>query len=120
MEAVAIALVLSMFADLEDPRACNTRYRLVDVLAIALLATLAGADEYPGIVELGRDQFDFLKQFMVLPHGIPSLSTFRRVFARLDPEGLAKALRRWAGERIQTCRDKQITWIPGRPERGPG
>lgn len=108
MEAVAIALVLSMFADIEDPRADNTRHRLVDVLAIALLATLAGADDYPGIVDFGRDRLDFLKQFMLLPHGIPSLSTFRRVFARLDPEGLAEVLRRWAAELVKTCRGKQI------------
>lgn len=108
MEAVAIALVLSMVATVDDPRAPNARHRLVDILAIALLATLAGVDDYPGIVEYGRDRFDFLKRFMTLPHGIPSLSTFRRVFAKLDPEGLAEVLRRWAAELVKSCQGKQI------------
>jgi hypothetical protein len=102
-----------MVATVDDPRAPNARHRLVDILAIALLATLAGVDDYPGIVEYGRDRFDFLKRFMALPHGIPSLSTFRRVFAKLDPEGLAEVLRRWAAELVKSCQGKQIA-IDGR------
>ena len=108
MEAVAIGLVLSMFAPVIDPRAANARHRLVDILAIALLATLSGEDDYPGIVEYGHDRLAFLKQFMELPHGIPSISTFRRVFARLDPAGLGQVLQRWAEELVKSCRGKQI------------
>ena len=58
MEAVAITLVLSMFNDVPDPRAANARHRLVDMLAIALMAMMSGADDYPGIVEYGRDNKD--------------------------------------------------------------
>jgi len=60
MEAVAIGLVLSMFSTVNDPRAANARHRLVDILAIALLAMLAGADDYPGIVEFALDRVELL------------------------------------------------------------
>jgi hypothetical protein len=95
MEAVAIGLVLSMFSEVIDPRARNARHRLGDILAIALLAMLAGADDYPGIVEFAADRLDLLSGLLSLPHGIPSVSTFRRVFAAIDPAAMGQVLGRW-------------------------
>ena len=108
MEAVAIALVLSMFAAVPDPRAANARHRLTDVLAIALLAVPSGSDDYPGIVAFGRDRAELLKGLLPLPHGVPSVSTFRRAFAAMDPAGLAAVLGRWSAELVKTCAGKQI------------
>jgi predicted transposase YbfD/YdcC len=108
MEAVAIALVLSMFSTVSDPRASNARHRLVDVLAIALLAMLGGADDYPGIVEFGLDRLELLRGYLALPHGIPSVSTFRRVFAAIDPQAMGEVLGRWSAELVKTCQGKQI------------
>jgi predicted transposase YbfD/YdcC len=108
MEAVAIALVLSMFCSVPDPRAANARHRLVDVLAVALLAMLAGADDYPGIVEFGLDRIELLSGLLSLPHGIPSVSTFRRVFAAIDPQAMGEVLGRWSAELVKTCQGKQI------------
>lgn len=108
MEAVAIGLVLSMFSAVPDPRAANARHRLGDVLAIALLAVLAGADDYPGIVEFGRDRAAVLRGLLALPHGVPSVSTFRRVFAAVDPAGMGDVLGRWSAELVRTCAGKQI------------
>ena len=108
MEAVAIGLVLSMFAAVPDPRARNARHRLVDVLAIALLAVLGGSDDYPGIVAFGLDRAEMLQGLLALPHGIPSVSTFRRVFAAVDPTAMGEVLGRWSRELVQTCAGKQI------------
>ena len=108
MEAVAITLVLSMFGDVPDPRAANARHRLIDLLAIALLAVIAGADDYAGIVEYGRDREPWLRQFLALPHGIASISTFRRLFAAIKPKALDDVLRRWSAELVKTCQGKQI------------
>ena len=86
MEAQAIALVLRIFLEVIDPRRPNARHRLIDILSIAMMATLSGCDDYEAIVDYGRDRKAWLKEVLGLPHGIPSVSTFRRVFARLDPE----------------------------------
>jgi len=108
MEAVAIGLVLSMFSAIEDPRASNARHRLVDIFAIALLAMLSGYDDYPGMVEFGQDRLDLLTGLLALPHGIPSVSTFRRVFAAVDPAAMGEVLGRWSAELVKTCAGKQI------------
>jgi predicted transposase YbfD/YdcC len=94
--------------ELDDPRADNARHFLTDILVIALLAVMSGSDDYPGVVEFGRDQQEWLKTFLRLPHGIPSISTFRRLFAALRPAVLAEMMRRWSGELAGSLQGKQI------------
>lgn len=111
MDAQPTNLIARMFDDIEahhDPRASNARHYLTDILVSAILAVLAGADDYPGIVEYARDERDWLKTFLPLPHGIPSVSTYRRVFAALKPSVLAGVMSRWAGEIAGTLAGKQI------------
>jgi predicted transposase YbfD/YdcC len=111
MDAQPTSLVTRMFDDIEkldDPRAPNARHFLTDILVIALLAVMGGLDDYPGIVEYGRDELEWLKTFLPLPHGIPSVSTFRRVFAALKPAVLLGVMRRWGGELSGVLKGKQI------------
>ena len=111
MDAQPTSLITRMFSDIEvhhDPRASNARHFLTDILVIAILAVMTGADDYPGVVEYGRDEESFLKSVLRLPHGIPSISTFRRVFAALKPSALAGMMSRWAGELAGTLAGKQI------------
>lgn len=111
MEAQPTSLIARMFNDIEgsdDPRAANARHYLTDILVIAILAVMCGLDDYPGIVEYGRDEHDWLKTFLRLPHGIPSISTFRRVFAALKPAVLLKLMQRWSGELSGVLAGKQI------------
>jgi predicted transposase YbfD/YdcC len=111
MDAQPTSLITRMFDDIEemdDPRADNARHFLTDILVIAILAVMSGADDYPGIVEYGRDEQDWLKTILRLPHGIPSISTFRRVFAALKPAVLLGVMRRWSGELAGSLAGKQI------------
>jgi len=114
MDAQPNALIARMFDDIitenDDPRADNARHYLTDILVIAILAVISGADDYPGIVEFARDHDAWLKTFLRLPHGIPSISTFRRVFAALKPSVLVNVMRRWSNELLNgsTMAGKQI------------
>ena len=111
MDAQPTSLITRMSHDikaLDDPRASNARHFLTDILVIAILAVMAGVDDYPGIVEYGLDEQQWLAGFLPLPHGIPSVSTFRRVFAALRPSVLAGVMSRWAGELAGTLAGKQI------------
>ena len=111
MDAQPTSLITRMFNDIEsmdDPRADNARHFLTDILILAMLAVMFGLDDYPGIVEYGRDEHDWLKIFLRLPHGIPSISTFRRVFAALKPSVLLDVMRRWSGELSGMLKGKQI------------
>jgi predicted transposase YbfD/YdcC len=111
MDAQPTALIAHMFNEVEvhDPRADNARHFLTDILVIAILGVMCGCNDYPGIVEYALDEQDWLKEFLPLPHGIPSISTFRRIFAVLRPGVLQDLMRRWSGKLAGTLKGKQIT-----------
>src|SRR5829696_8401277 len=81
------------FSDLPDPRRSQgRRHKLRDILAVALCAVLCGADDFTEIEAFGETREAWLRQFLELPHCIPSHDTFGRVFAALDPTSLRALL----------------------------
>jgi predicted transposase YbfD/YdcC len=81
---------------LKDPRIDrNKRHLLLDIITIAVCATIAGADKWIDVVTFARHRQDWLQRFLELPNGIPSHDTFERVFDRLDPLVLQQALVGW-------------------------
>ncbi len=106
------------FADLPDPRIDRTKkHRLLDILAITLCATLAGADTWEEVECFAKAKHDWLKRFLQLPNGIPSHDTLNRVFAALDPKKFADAVARWMAAVCQTVGWKQVA-IDGKAVRG--
>ena len=88
--------LLRHFDDLEDPRMDRTRlHRLDDIIAIAILAVICGAEGWVDVEEFGKAKYDWLKTFLALPSGIPSHDTFGRVFAAIDPEAFEQCFYNW-------------------------
>src|SRR5512143_4118720 len=86
------------FAGLTDPRVDRTRlHELLDVVAIAICAVIAGADSWEHIEQFARAKHDWLKTFLALPNGVPSHDTIARVFARLDPGEFQRCFLGWIG-----------------------
>jgi predicted transposase YbfD/YdcC len=84
------------FAGVEDPRVVGRcDHLLLDIIAIAILAVLCGAEDWPDIELFGQTRREWLKSFLALPEGIPSHDTFRRVFAALDRNQFSAALFQW-------------------------
>jgi DDE_Tnp_1-associated len=74
------------FESVEDPRIERSKeHLLIDILTIAILGVICGADGWVGIETYGKAKQSWLKTFLALPNAIPSHDTFARVFARLDP-----------------------------------
>ena len=89
-------LCLDAAARLPDPRRVNRcQHRLLDVIAIAICAVIANADDWQGIETFGHDRHDWLKTFLGLPNGIPSHDTFSRIFAALDPVAFQDSFTAW-------------------------
>ena len=73
---------------------------LKDILVIAILAVIAGAEGWEDIENYGLSKEQWLSEFLELPHGIPSDDTFRRVFERIEPSALEDSFTRWIQELI--------------------
>lgn len=84
-----------VFRRLRDPRAANARHELLEVLFIALAATLCGAACASDMAQFGRAKEELLRRFLRLEHGIPSHDTFSRVFRLLEPQAFERAFRRF-------------------------
>ncbi len=83
----ALALLETHFGSITDPRDKRGRlHQLLDILVIAILAIICGADEFTEMEGFGRSKEKFLRTFLELPNGIPSHDTFGRVFAVLPPD----------------------------------
>ena len=83
------------FASLTDPRRGKVTYPLINILTIALCATIAGADDFVAIADWARQKRDWLGQFLDLSNGIPSHDRFNAVFRMLKPEPFERCLVSW-------------------------
>ncbi|MDJ1181774.1 ISAs1 family transposase [Roseofilum casamattae] len=88
--------LLSCVEQIEDPRTTRTqKHGLKDIIVIAILAIISGAEGWEDIENYGLSKSQWLSEFLDLPHGIPSDDTFRRVFERINPSELEQALQQW-------------------------
>lgn len=106
------------FSTVPDPRKEGMcEHLLLDILLIAVLAVICGADGWDEIHDWGVAKEELLRKMLVLPHGIPSADTFRRTFARIKPTEFERAFRAWIGELIETTARPHIA-IDGKTSRG--
>lgn len=77
--------LLDYFANLDDPRIeRNRKHPLINIIGIAILGVICGADSWVDIERYGNAKQAWLSLFLDLSNGIPSHDTFGRVFRWLD------------------------------------
>lgn len=77
--------ILAYFAELDDPRIeKNQKHPLINIVGIAILGVICGADTWVDIERYGNAKQEWLGTFLDLKNGIPSHDTFGRVFRWLD------------------------------------
>ena len=97
------------FSDIEDPRIERTkRHKLIDILTIAILAVICGADSWVGMANFGQAKHSWLQGLLALPNGIPSHDTFARVFARLNPEQFQACFLTWVRSLVRLSEGEVI------------
>jgi predicted transposase YbfD/YdcC len=117
IEAIQQSLVEN-FGDIKDPRVERTKkHKLTDILVIAILAVIGGAQGWEDIENYGISKQEWLEEFLELANGIPSDDTFRRVFEFINPEELNRCFSRWI-ETLVTNMGGEIIPIDGKTIRG--
>lgn len=77
---------ISNFSGLPDPRIERTKdYLLTDIIFITIAAVICGAETWNDVENYGKSKVSWLRNYLVLPNGIPSHDTFNRFFSALDP-----------------------------------
>ncbi len=104
------------FGNVSDPRQDNKRHKLIDIIAIAICGVICNADSYEHIAEFGRSKYEWLKGFLQLAHGIPSVDTFERVFSRINPEEFKNSFIQWI-QAINQLTKGQVVAVDGKTLR---
>ena len=116
---IDIQNLVGIFEDLPDPRRSHLRkYRLGDIVVIAVMGCMAGCDSSAEIADWARHDVGFLKTFLPLKNGVPSHDTFSRVFKLLDPVALEASLRDFFTALLRAINPGEHVAIDGKTLRG--
>jgi hypothetical protein len=102
---------------LSEPRTGNAKAHIfLEILIIAILAVICGADGWSDVELFGKNKKSWLKTFLELPKGIPSHDTFGRVFAKIKPEEFQKHFMEWV-KAIEKLTAGQVIALDGKQLR---
>jgi len=110
--------LMSYFSPLDDPRSGqNVSHSLHNIVTIAILGVICGADGWVDIERYGQAKLDWLSTFLDLAKGIPSHDTFGRVFSWLNPDQFQACFLSWAQHLCERS-SGQLVNIDGKKLRG--
>ncbi len=88
---------LGHFSALSDPRIDRAKkHQLIDILFIAVCTIICGGEGFTDMEVFGKAKEEWLCKYLVLPYGIPSHDTFRRVFSIIEPSAFARCFMAWS------------------------
>lgn len=117
MSEQPLASIEACFGDIYDPRMqkrCD--YPLLEVITIAICATLAGAEGWTDMELFGKSKATWLKQFLKLEKGIPSHDTFGDIFGMIDGDEFQRSFTHWV-EGVFTVTQGEVVAIDGKTAR---
>ena len=87
---------MSCFSIIPDPRKeRNQVHNLFDLITVAILAILCGADDWVEVNLWASSNIEWLNQFDICLNGAPSHDTLSRFFRYLDPQAFQKCFIAW-------------------------
>lgn len=109
--------LLAPFTQLQDPRIDRTkRYKLLDLIFIALCAVVSGANDCVGIAKFAKTKRAWLENYLGLPKETPAHDTFSRVFAIVDAPSFVECFLKWV-EGLEESTAGKVVAIDGKTAR---
>lgn len=107
-----------LLSQIEDPRINRRKlHELTDIILLALLAVICGAESWESIELFGKSKEEYLRGFLKLPNGIPSHDTIERLFKRLKPEQFENFFIQWV-KQLEFNSEGKLINIDGKTVRG--
>lgn len=115
----APAALLQTLQQVPDPRKPRgVRHRLGGVLAVALAATVAGAQSFTAIAEWAADSAAGVLARLDVTGAVPSESTIRRCLQQLAPDTLDELFGSWMWSRTSMIGGRRVIAFDGKTLRG--
>lgn len=92
-------------------------HKLIDVLFIAVMATICNCDDWLEIELWAKAREEWLRKYLELPNGIPSQYTYERVFDAIDPKQFGRCFNGWMEEVTEKGKGTIIA-LDGKTNRG--
>ena len=117
--AMVMKLMTVLFGGIPDPRVDRTRrYPLINIIVIAVLAVMCGAERWEEIEVWAKEWKPWLSTFLRFGrHAIPSHHMFRRVLGLLDPEAFNRCFIEWT-QRIEADTQGKVVAVDGKTSCG--
>lgn len=118
MEKKKYIPLLTIIEKVPDKRQeAKVLHPLTDIIFIAIVATLAGADDWEAMEDFASLREEWFRKFISLPNGIPSHDTIQRAFEWIPPKILNKCIVEWT-QMISEIYKGGIVAIDGKTMRG--
>ncbi|MCC5909340.1 MAG: ISAs1 family transposase [Clostridiaceae bacterium] len=106
------------FSVIYDPRQeGKIQHKLIDVLFIAVAATVCRCHEWEEIEEWAMAKEEWLRKYLELPNGIPLWYTIARVLDVINPKQFEKCFTAWMQE-VTAIKEGTVVAIDGKSMRG--
>ena len=89
------------FSNITDTRQqSQVRHDLYEIIAMTIVAVIGNCDGWDEIEDFCHDKEGWLREHigLNLEHGIPSETTFARVWGRIDPKAFKKCFSQWTNQ----------------------
>ena len=106
------------FEGITDPRQeGKVAHPLISIFFIAVAAYIAKCEKWENVVLWANHNIDWLKKYVDLPFGIPSESTFYRVFRIVNPKEFERRFMAWTVDLSERHNSRTIA-LDGKTLRG--
>ena len=110
--------LLGYLSIIRDPRLDRKKlHSLTDILFIGICASLCGCDTWEDLHLFAVTREEWLKGYIELLNGIPSVDTIARVFSLIDPAEFETAFRNWVCT-LYEAKEGKIIAVDGKRLRG--